>query len=76
MENDEMYQCSECPGQFKYQKSFLKHLEAYHNQTGLKMMSKTSKKYKKSVHTCQYCGKIYTSEKLLSNHTVRHGRHA
>lgn len=70
---DEMYQCDECPGQFKYQKSYLKHMECYHNKTGLKA-NRAGKKPKKSIYTCSCCDKTYTSEKLYHKHIVWHGK--
>lgn len=72
-EPDETYQCNECPGQFKYQKSFLKHMENYHQKNASQICPKTPKKHNKLAYSCKYCDKSYTSEKLLNKHIICHG---
>lgn len=70
-----MFQCAECPGQFLYRRSYLKHMEHDHNKTegGIIYNKVKNRNSQRAAFVCRYCDKKYISEKLLMKHIVNHG---
>lgn len=70
-----MFQCNECPGQFRYRRSYLKHMDQYHNKNESGISFANRRTSKKATFNCKYCEKKYTSDKLLRKHAENHGMH-
>lgn len=67
------FQCDECPGQFRYQRSYLKHMEQCHQKNETSTAVHNRRTSKKAIFKCDYCDKKYTSDKLLKKHSNHHG---